>query len=137
MCSFFGYLFRTPIPPAYIPPVSTCMRKSRCLIQASLTPELTLISKASLLGVDWLLALGSRTVWVPAAPDFFPVPLLTGHPSFTQHLGTCTEWTLERPLAFGGDSFWNFCQTSTLNSVKVIVQYCTNPQVLQEAQDSH
>lgn len=76
VCSFFGYLFRTPIPPAYIPPVSTSMRKSRCLIQASVTPGLTLISKASLLDVDWLLALGSRTVWVPAAPDFFSCSLI-------------------------------------------------------------
>lgn len=75
--------------------------------------------------------------WVSSATDFFPVLLFTGHPSSTQDLGTCAEWTLEWPPAFGGDSFWNFWQTSTLNSVKVIVQYSTNPQVLWEAQGSH
>lgn len=75
--------------------------------------------------------------WVPSASDFFPVLLFTGHPSSTQDLGIWTAWTLEWPPAFGGDSFWNFWQTSTLNSVKVIVQYSTNPQVLWEAQGSH
>lgn len=126
---YFGYLFRTPIPPA----VSICMWRSRCLTQASVTPGLTLFERA----VYWLLALGSRAVWVPSATDFFPVLLFTGHPSSTQDLGTWTAWTLEWPPAFCGDSFWNFWQILTLNSVKVIVQYSTNPQVLWEAQGSH
>ena len=53
---------------------------------------------------------GPRWDWI------FPVLLFTGHPSFTQHLSICTEWTLERPPAFGSESFWNFCQTSAFIS---------------------